>query len=221
MSILERKKPKVNLHKYYMIHLQLGFIATLFILIVLFRINLQPGSEFEIVEVEQEVIEMEEIIQTEQETTPPPPPRPPSPEPVPDDEIIEDSFFDLDTEIDLDAPIDLPPPPPPEDDEEEEEPEIFTIVEQMPEIIGGEAAIYENLEYPRLARNAGIQGQVVVTFVINEEGRVLDPQVVRGIGGGCDEAAIEAVKQLRFEPGRQRGRPVKVRFTLPIRFRLD
>ncbi|MBP3191429.1 energy transducer TonB [Natronogracilivirga saccharolytica] len=221
MSILENKKPNVNLHKYYMINLQIGFIVTLIILIALFRIDLQPGSEFEIQEEEQEIIEMEEIIQTEQETTPPPPPRPPSPEPVPDDEIVEDQFYDLDTEVDLDAPMDMPPPPPPEDDEEEEEPEVFTIVEDMPELKGGMQAIYDNLEYPEIARQAGIEGRVVVQFIIDEEGQVVDPQVVRGIGGGCDEAAVEAVKQVEFTPGRQRGRPVRVRYSLPITFRLS
>ncbi len=222
MSILERKKPKANLHKYYMINLQIGFILTLIMLITLFRIDLQPGSEFEVTEEEQEVIEMEEIVQTEQEVTPPPPPRPPSPEPVPDDEIIEDQFFDLDTEIDLDAPMDMPPPPPPEEDEEEdEEPEVFTIVEDMPELKGGMQSIYDNLRYPEVARQAGIEGRVVVQFIIDENGQVTDPQVVRGIGGGCDEAAIEAVRQVEFEPGRQRGRPVRVRYSLPIVFRLS
>lgn len=222
MSILERKKPKVNLHKYYMINLQIGFIVTLIFFITMFRINLQPGSDFEITEEEQEVIEMEEIVQTEQETTPPPPPRPPSPEPVPDDEIVEDQFYDLDTEMDMDAPMDMPPPPPPEEEEEEEEePEVFTIVEDMPELQGGMDAIYEHLEYPEIARQAGIEGRVVVQFIIDENGQVVDPQVVRGIGGGCDEAAIEAVKQVEFTPGRQRGRPVKVRYSLPITFRLS
>jgi len=221
LSVVDRKSTKVNLQKYYMINLQIGFIVTLILLITLFRVNLQPRGEFEIVEVEQEIIEMEEIIQTEQEITPPPPPRPPSPEPVPDDEIVEDMFFDLDTEIDLDAPLDMPPPPPPSDDDEEEEPEIFTIVETMPELIGGMQAIYEHLRYPEIARKAGIEGRVVVQFIIDEEGNVVDPVVVRGIGGGCDEAAIEAVKQVRFTPGRQRGRPVKVRYSMPITFRLS
>lgn len=220
MSLLNRKKPKANLHRYYMINLQIGFIVTLSILISLFRVNLQLGGDFEIVEVEQEIIEMEEIIQTEQEITPPPPPRPPSPEPVPDDEIVEDLFFDLDTEIDLDAPLDMPPPPPPDDDEEDE-PEVFTIVEDMPELIGGMQAIYRNLRYPEIARKAGIEGRVVVQFIIDEEGRVVDPVVVRGIGGGADEAAIEAVKQVSFTPGRQRGRAVRVRYSLPITFRLS
>lgn len=221
LSIIDRKNPKANLQKYYMINLQIGFIVTLLVLITVFRMNLEARSEFEIIEQDQEIIEMEEIVQTEQEITPPPPPRPPSPEPVPDDEMIEDQFFDLDTEIDLDAPLDMPPPPPPADDEEDEEPEIFTIVEDMPELIGGMQAIYQHLRYPEIARKAGIEGRVVVQFIIDEEGNVVDPVVVRGIGGGCDEAAIEAVKNVRFTPGRQRGRAVRVRYSLPITFRLS
>ena len=221
MSILERKIPKANLHKYYMIHLQVGFIITLIFLITAFRLNLEPRSEFIIEEREQEIIEMEEIVQTEQEVTPPPPPRPPSPEPVPDDEIMEDMFFDLDTDLDLDAPLDLPPPPPPEEEEEEEEPEIFTIVEDMPELIGGMDAIYRHLVYPEAARQAGIEGRVVLQFIIDEQGQVTDPVVIRGIGGGCDEAALRAIQRVEFTPGRQRGRPVKVRYSLPIVFRLS
>ncbi|MEX0681182.1 MAG: energy transducer TonB [Balneolales bacterium] len=219
MSVLERKKPSVNLHKYYIINLQIGFIATLIVMILMFRINWQPVSGFEIVEREQDIIEMEEIIQTEQEITPPPPPRPPAPEPVPDDEIVEDMFFDLDSELDLDAPLDMPPPPPPAEDEDEE-PEVFTIVEDMPQLEGGIQAIYEHLRYPEIARQAGVEGRVIVQFIIDENGLVQDPVVIRGIGGGCDEAAVEAVRQLVFTPGRQRGRPVRVRYSLPITFRL-
>ena len=222
MNILQRKKPKANLSKYYIINLQIGFIVTLTALIALFRINLNFDSEFEITIEEQEIIAMEEVIRTEQQLTPPPPPRPPAPEPVPDDEIIEDMFFDLDADLDLAAPLDLPPPPPPPSrEEEEDEPEIFTIVEDMPELIGGMSAIYQYLEYPELARQAGVEGRVVVQFVIDEEGRVIDPVVVRGIGAGCDEAAIAAVQQVSFTPGRQRGRAVKVRYSLPIVFRLQ
>lgn len=224
MSVIEAKKPNANLQKYYLINLEIGFIATLIILIALFRIDLQPESEFIIEEKEQEVIEMEEIVQTEQETKPPSPPRPPSPEPVPDDEIVEEQYFDLDTEVDLNSPLDLPPPPPPEKDEEDEEdmePEVFTIVEDMPELKGGMDAIYEHLKYPEIARQAGIEGRVVVRFIINEEGQVINPEVVRGIGGGCDEAAVRAVQQVEFTPGRQRGRAVRVRYSLPIVFRLQ
>ncbi len=219
MSALERKKPAVDLKRSYVINIQVGLIGVLIFFITIFKLNLDFGSDFEIIDREQEVIEMEEVIQTEQETTPPPPPRPPQPEPVPDDEIIEDQFFDLDADMDLDAPMDMPPPPPP--DEEDEEPEIFQVVEDMPEPVGGMQAIYENLTYPDAARRSGIEGRVIIQFIVDENGDVQNPQVVRGIGGGCDEAAIQAIESVEWTVGRQRGRPVRVQFQLPIMFRLQ
>lgn len=101
------------------------------------------------------------------------------------------------------------------------EEEVFLVVEKMPEPIGGMQAIYENIRYPELARRAGIEGRVVVQFIVDEEGNVVNPTVIRGIGGGCDEAAIAAVRDVKFIPGMQRGRNVKVQFQLPIVFRLN
>ncbi len=91
----------------------------------------------------------------------------------------------------------------------------------MPVLIGGAGMIYQYLKYPEIARRAGIEGRVIVQFIIDQEGNVVDPVVVRGIGGGCDEAALEAAKHLKFTPGHQRGRAVKVRYSLPIIFRLQ
>ena len=221
MSALERKKPSVDLRKSYVINIQVGVICTLLIFITMFRVNFNMGGDFEIIEQEQEVIEMEEIIQTEQEVTPPPPPRPPQPEPVPDDEIIEDQYFDLDADLDMDAPMDMPPPPPPPEDDMDDEPELFQVVEDMPEPVGGMQAIYDNISYPDAARRSGIEGRVIIQFIVDENGEVQDPQVVRGIGGGCDEEAIAAIRSVEWTIGRQRGRPVRVQFQLPIMFRLQ
>jgi periplasmic protein TonB len=219
-----KRPPGADLRKYYLINLETGFIITLVIMNILFRMHLDMGSEFAITRVEQEVISMEEIARTEQIQRPPPPPRPPSPRVVPNEEMIEDAYFDLSTDIDLDMALDIPSQPPsmPEVEELEaiDEREIFTIVEEMPVLLGGANAIYQHLRYPEIARRAGIEGRVIVQFIIDQEGNVVDPVVVRGIGGGCDEAALEAVSHLKFSPGRQRGRPVKVRYSLPIIFRL-
>lgn len=220
MSVLKRKKPSADLRKSYIINIQVGLIATLVIFIVMFKANLDFDTDLDFEEREQEIIEMEEIIRTEQEVTPPPPPRPPQPEPVPDDEIVEDQFYDLDTDLDMDAPMDMPPPPPPEE-EQDEEPEIFQVVEDMPEPVGGMQAIYEKIRYPDVARRAGIEGRVIIQFMVDENGQVRNPLVIRGIGGGCDEAAIAAIQQVEWTPGRQRGRAVKVQFQLPIMFRLN
>jgi periplasmic protein TonB len=216
MSI-HRKNPEADLRKQYQVYLQSGLIAVLVTLIVLFRAPLSQGEMADFTPPEQEIVEVEEIIQTEQVETPPPPPRPPVPVEVPNDEIIEDEIVGFDFELNMDGPMALPPPPAPE----EEEPEIFIVVERMPEPAGGMQAIYRRLRYPEIARKAGIEGRVVLQFIVDERGNVVNPTVIRGIGGGCDEAAIEAIKGVRFTPGMQRGRPVKVQFQLPIVFRLQ
>jgi TonB family protein len=102
-----------------------------------------------------------------------------------------------------------------------DDPDVFSAVEQMPEMIGGQMAFYEALHYPEMARRAGIQGRVVIQFVVDEDGSVINPKVLRGIGGGADEAAIVAIKQMKFNPGMQLGQPVKVRLTQPVVFRLQ
>jgi TonB family protein len=102
-----------------------------------------------------------------------------------------------------------------------DDPDVFAVVEQMPEMIGGPMAFYEALRYPEMARRAGIEGRVVIQFVVDEDGSVSNPRVLRGIGGGADEAAIEAITQMKFSPGMQKGQPVKVRLTQPVVFRLQ
>ncbi len=107
-----------------------------------------------------------------------------------------------------------------------EELEIFTVVESMPEYIGGDEArmsfLQENIKYPQLARESGIQGTVFVTFVVETNGSVTDVRVLRGIGGGCDEEAVRVVKIMpKWKPGMQRSKPVRVQFTMPIRFTLQ
>lgn len=101
------------------------------------------------------------------------------------------------------------------------DPDVFAVVEQMPQMIGGPMAFYEALRYPEMARRAGIEGRVVIQFVVDADGSVSNPRVMRGIGGGTDEAAIEAIMQMKFTPGMQRGQPVKVRMTQPVVFRLQ
>ncbi|MCA1801550.1 MAG: M56 family metallopeptidase [Rhodothermaceae bacterium] len=99
--------------------------------------------------------------------------------------------------------------------------DVFAAVEQMPEMIGGQMAFYDALSYPETARRAGIQGRVIIQFVVDEGGSVINPRVLRGIGGGADEAAVEAITQMKFTPGTQLGQPVKVRMTQPVVFRLQ
>jgi len=137
---------------------------------------------------------------------------------LPDDDELEDEELDLDSEIDFDEPIDLPSPSSLKS--EEGESKEFIIVEQEPELIGGLAAIKEIIRYPELAKKAGVEGRVYLQFVVDENGDVVDPFVMKGIGAGCDEEALRVARLLKFRPGMQRGEAVKVRFNLPINFRL-
>lgn len=215
-----RKSDKADLRSQYPLYVEIAAICALLLLIGAFKADLSGGDDFEIVQVEQEVVQMEEIQQTKQIETPPPPPRPPVPVEVPNDEILEDDDLDLDAALDLDEPIANLPPPPPAEEEPEPEPDIFVIVEQMPELIGGLASIQKKIKYPEIAKKAGVEGRVTVQFVVDEQGNVRDPVVLRGIGAGCDEEAVRAVLQAKFKPGMQRGQPVKVKMSLPITFKL-
>lgn len=196
------------------------------------------GGEEEVVEVKKIVDVNLDLFEEEKKEEPPPPPVEP-PHPV---KIESVQFTQLEA---VDEPVDEPPPtqevltetnagtvtqegekgeapPPPV---EVEEPTVFTIVEEMPSFPGGEAELFKYLgktvKYPPMAQDAGITGVVYMTFVVDEHGKVKDPKVLRGIGGGCDEEAIRVVKAMPpWEPGKQRGKPVRVQYNLPIRFTL-
>jgi len=213
-----RKKPGADLKRHYTLLLQIGLIASIGIFTLAVKADITGKKPVEYKPDTQEPIEIEETIQTNPIKTPPPPPRPPVPVEVPEDEIIED--VDIDFHFDYNRDDRLMMLPPSQKDEEPEE-KIFEVVEQMPELIGGMASIQNNIDYPEVARRAGIEGRVYVQFVVNERGDVEDPHVVRGIGGGADEEALRAVSQAKFRPGLQRGRPVSVRFTVPVVFRLQ
>ena len=186
------------------------------------------------------------------EPPPPPPPPPPSPviQEVPNELVTEeddiefmDQSVDEDTYIERPDPVvdkpAAPPPPPPPPPPKEEPDEIFKVVEEMPAFPGCEHIadkaerktcvdqkllefIYSNIKYPVVARDNGVQGLVVVNFVVEKDGSITDIQVVRDIGAGCGDEAVRIVKMMpKWNPGKQRGRPVRVRFTLPIRFKLE
>ena len=216
-----RRRPESNLRNYYTILLETGLILALLILTALARIELTAGDTEDIVMDEREEVEMEEIIQTRQIEQPPPPPRPPVPVAVPNDQIIEDVDIMIDAELDLGGTLEMPPPPPQREEErQEEEEDFFVLVEQMPELIGGLQELQRDVRYPERALRANIEGRVIVQFIVNEKGEVENPKVIRGIGGGCDEEAVRVVKQAKFKPGMQRGRPVRVQYNLPVIFRI-
>lgn len=216
-----RKTEEANLREEYPVWIQLGLVVALSILLIGFSWDLQNQQQFQVDLEEQDVVEMEEVQQTKQEVKPPPPPKPPVPMEVPNDEIIEDQNVDFDASLDLDESLDTSQgPPPPDDGEEEEEQEVFVVVEDSPELIGGLAALQGEVQYPEFAKKAGIEGRVFVQFVVDEDGNVQNPKVTRGVHKLLNEEAIRAVKQMKFKPGKQRGKPVKVQMSLPVTFRL-
>lgn len=160
---------------------------------------------------------------------PPPPPPPPMEQPViqeiPDEVKIEEKIdvnFDVDVkettvikEVAIKEVV----------IEEEKADQIFDVVETQPNPPGGMSGwnkyLSDNLKYPTQARRMGVEGTVIVVFVINTDGTIQDVEVLRGIGGGCDEEAVKIVKNApKWEPGKQRGKPVRTRMRLPIRFKL-
>ncbi len=216
-----RKSNKADLRSTYGLFVEVSLVAALLLLILAFRANIHREGDLEIETLEQEVVQMEEILVTKQIVKPPPPPRPPVPVEVPNDEIIDDEDLDLDASLDIEEPLaNLPPPPPPEEEEEEPEPEIFVVVEEMPELLGGLGEIQKKIKYPEIARKAGVEGRVILQFIVDENGDVTEPAVVRGIGAGCDEEALRVVREAKFKPGKQRGKAVKVKMSLPITFKL-
>lgn len=102
----------------------------------------------------------------------------------------------------------------------------FEVVEQMPEFPGGEMELMKllgkNIKYPRMAKNIGVQGRVYVQFVVEKDGSLTDIEIIKGIGSGCDKEALRVMNLVpNFNPGKQRGKPVRVKMVIPINFKLQ
>ncbi len=223
--IESKKNPKADLTKKTGLFLNIGLVISLLLAISAFEYKFYDDqSVVNLGTTNEQFEDLMDIPQTEQ--PPPPPPKVQQPEiiEVPDEEEIkEDINVDLDVEVTQETVIedvvfDAAP-------EEEKAEEIFTIVEDQPQPEGGMAAFYQyvqkNLKYPAQARRMGIEGKVFVQFVVDKDGSLTDVQAVKGIGAGCDEEAVRVIEGApKWKPGKQRGRPVKVRMILPITFKL-
>ena len=214
-------KPEIRYH--YKLVLECSIIISLLLLIFIF--NYFPNLEETVIEFDapQELLTLEDIQQTKQDYTPPPPPDKPS---IIIDAILETEIEEVEfeeTELDLSEELGAPPPPVEEEKSKviDEEPVYFVAVEEMPQPIGGIKAIHDLIVYPEIARRAGIEGKVYILAYLNEEGEVVKTEVIKGIGGGCDEAAEFAVRKTKFSPGRQRGKAVKVKVMIPVIFKLS
>jgi protein TonB len=208
------KNYKADLKAKHSIYVKLSMAFVLLLLISVFKLSPKASQEKIIVSPPPDTI-LVKIPPSVQENKPPPPPKP---KPIYSelDEVPEEIEFN-DTEIDLDAKIG-PPPPPPDPPIIIEESIIFVAVEKMPEPIGGLKAIQEKVHYTEIGRRAEIIGTVYIEAIIDEEGNVINAIVIKGIGGGLDESALNAVNLTKFQPGKQRGKAVKVRITIPIKF---
>lgn len=213
------KSPIADLRAKYKKVLEICIIISLALMIVAFKFFPKLQKNEAVIEGPQELFTVEDIQQTKQENKPPPPPKPPIPIEAPSEDVLEDIEIE-DTEIDFNANMDAPPPPPKEE-KVEEEPTYFVAVEEMPEPIGGIKGIQEKIVYPEIAKRAGVEGKVYVLAFVDEKGIVTKAQVIKGIGAGCDEAALDAVLKTKFKPGKQRGKPVKVQVSIPIVFKLQ
>jgi protein TonB len=226
-----KKSPKASLENGKSLGLLMGAAVALAVLFVGFEWGTREMKIATASEGVADVIAEEEIEITRQEDTPPPPP-PPVPVVsevlnVVDDNVNLEQQDILSSEDDQSsaqtqtyvAPVVV-------EEEEESEHQIFTVVEKMPEFPGGQNALLKflatSIKYPVIAQENGIQGRVVVAFVVNKDGSVVDAEVVRGVDPSLDKEALRVIGIMpKWSPGEQRGKPVRVKYTVPVQFRLQ
>ncbi len=224
---MERKKSEqANLENKRGLFLEIGLVVVLGLIFLAFEWKSKPpkmeaDNDQEVVEEDQEMVPI-----TRQPETPPPPP-PPPPKVIDVINIVDDDvevsninlnelFNNPDLEL---SNIDYTP--------EETEETVFIIVEDMPSFNGEgkegfRSYIANNMSYPTIAQENGIEGRVYVQFTVNSKGQVVDVQVARGVDPSLDAEAVRVIKSSPpWEPGKQRGKPVSVRFTFPVNFVLQ
>lgn len=222
-SIFVKKYAEADVFRHSDTFVLIGLIFALGLVLASFQITDKP--EVEEVEIKFEGIDdiEVEVPPTFREPTPPPPPPPPQIEVVEDEEIIEEQpKFEVE-EIEVDEVI---APPAPVIEEVVVEDEVFKVVEDMPEFPGGQGALMQFLAkivYPPFARENDLEGTVYVQFVIDKTGKVTDAVIARSSGHKIlDDAALAHVKTMpSWAPGKQRGKPVRVQYVVPIKFKLS
>lgn len=221
-----KKSPPQDLENKKVLFFKIGLVLSLLLVLLAFeykktqRVVYDPYRGYDVT-VDIDIIDI---------TLPKPPEPPPAPEPfeittLPDDEITDEP----DVHVTVEVPENYRAPDLRLDDYDKKEPlidnEVFVRAEFDPEFPGGTEALFayfaRNLRYPRLAQELNIQGTVFIGFVVERDGSVSNVHVIRGIGGGCDEEALRAVKNMpRWSPGRMGTQPVRVSFSVPVVFRL-
>lgn len=227
-----KKSPKADLEGGIGMSILMGMIVGLAVLFVGFEWSTKDVQVVTADEGVADIIAEEEIEITRPENTPPPPPPPPAPAVtemlnVVDDDVELEQQDIISSEDDASAAqTETFVAPVVEEEEEESAQQIFTVVEKQPEFPGGTAELFKYLskaiKYPVIAQENGIQGRVVCSFVVNRDGSIVDIQVMRGVDPSLDKEAVRVISEMpKWKPGEQRGKPVRVRFILPVQFRLQ
>jgi protein TonB len=226
-----KKSPKADLENKKSLFLQIGLVIALILCLLAFNWTSGQKNNSIFEGMTEQAIEEEQIPVTEEA----PPEQAPPPEVTVSDlfEIVQNDVvltsevaFD-DDETTEDKVVEIYAPVGLQAEEEATEEEVFVIVEDMPRFKGGDINkfrewVQKRVRYPEIASENGIQGRVYITFVVETSGLVSSVTVTRSVDALLDEAAKEAVEASpKWEPGMQRGRPVRVRYSIPIIFQIE
>jgi len=232
-----KKSHKANLERWRGLFLEIGLLIALSVSLLAFEWKVAPAEEVEENSGPiQAVMEMEDIVPiTRQEDAPPPPPEPPK---VTDilDIVADDVVVDTNLEINMEADFSTEIIPVVFDAsasssvviEEEEEVILFAIIEDKPTFQGKDAEtgfrdwVGKNTQYPAVAQENGITGRVFIEFTIDKDGSLTDIKILRGVDPLLDAEAMRVIKMSpKWQPGMQRGKAVKVKYTFPFFFQLN
>jgi protein TonB len=212
-----KKHPKADLRSYHTLFTEIGIIVALLFMIAATNADLKSKKSDPDPPQPDPDIEVIDLPPTTPPDNPPAPIKPSVLIPVPNDEPIDEPSLEF-PEFDIGGNnFALPDPP----SDETNEDNIVEFLEFMPEIKGGLNELYSKINYPKAAQVAGIEGRVAVEFIVNDKGEVTNPRIIRSIGGGCDEEVLRVIKLMKFTPGIQNGRFVKVRMRQSVKFELQ
>ena len=231
-----KKSPKANLDKSKGLYLLIGLVTSLSVIFICLewtKSDLKKYNDLSIVEEFEEEIDIQNTQQEEQQ--PVEPPKQETPVEVSEQiEIVDNSqkteaiqIADADDNTAIEVGKVAAPPVEVKKEEDDDDQTVFVVAETMPEFPGGNAAlmkyISENIKYPVIAQEQGIQGRVVCQFTVNKDGSVVDVEVARSSGdASLDKEAVRVIKSTpKWKPGKQRGKAVRVKYTVPVSFRLQ
>lgn len=209
------KNPKADLRKLYYRTFEVSLILSLAVIVAAFKFSPQISKIESLKTDPQEIIKIEDVINTIQKPDIPPPPKAPeiiaaTIDDLPDDFVLPD--------IDDVEPVKLPDKPPTKPNIDMSDGIFIEIPEELPSPVGGLKTLQEKVHYTEIARRAGVEGTVFIEARIDKSGNVVDAFVKKGLGAGLDAEALNAVKSTKFIPGKQRGKAVNVRMVIPIKF---